>query len=422
MKRHPTLSIPCSANRLRHWAAALLSALLGMALTACSGLSWLSGDEDPNPPTPLVKLAPEVDIQVLWSRTATRGTDGRSLHLVPALGDGQLFVADADGRVAAIDAREGHERWRVDLDLPLSGGPAVAGDRLVIGSAKGDLVALSTTDGSRLWQARTDSEILSVPQPAGDLIIVHTLDDTVYAFAVANGAEQWRHQSKAPVLILRGSSSPAVVPSGVIIGLAGGRLVKLDLAEGLPLWTTRVTPPTGRSELERITDLDADPIVIGDTAYVGTYNGDLAAIDVLSGAVLWRRSLSVHAGLAADGEALYITDSQDHLWAAKRSDGAGLWRQQHLANRRLSAPALSDGLVLVGDLDGYLHGIAQRDGRLVTRARLAKDRIRVRPLVAAGRIYVLADDGTLAAMTLGSWTDTGRATEATRAIVAPPSD
>lgn len=375
------------------------AALAVIALSGCGGIPWLGGDEDPTPPTPLAKIEPEIALRELWRQDVGRGTDEKRLHLVPAFTGGRIFTADARGQVTAMAAEDGRVIWERDLELPLSGGPAATGDRLVVGSTKGDLIALSVQDGSELWRARTESEILSVPQLSEGLVVVHTLDDSVYAFAADSGEQRWRFTHQAPVLILRGSSTPALLPDGAIVGLTGGLLVKLGLDEGIPLWTVRITPPMGRSELERITDIDADPVVVGDTAYIGTYNGDLAAVDRQSGAVLWRRTLSVYAGLAADDDSLYITDAQDHVWAADQATGAGRWQQEGLAYRHLSAPALYGDLVLVGDLDGYLHGLARADGHLAARARVGKDPISARPVVRDGRVYVLADDGTLTAWT-----------------------
>ncbi|MEY6432455.1 outer membrane protein assembly factor BamB [Thioalkalicoccus limnaeus] len=379
-----------------------LVGLLLVALGGCGSLPWLGREKDPNPPSPLPSFTPEAEFAIQWRQDVGRGSDGRRLRLVPALSDGRLYTADARGQVTAIQAADGRLLWRRDLKRPFSGGPDAHGDRLVIGSTKGELLALTTDDGSELWRAQVTSEILSIPRLTDDMVVVHTLDDHVLGFDAASGDERWRFTSQAPVLILRGSSSPVIVPSGAIVGLSGGRLIKLDLEEGAPLWTVRVTMPTGRSELERITDIDADPIVVGETLYVGTFNGDLAAVDVASGAVLWRRTLSIYSGLIADRDAIYVTDAQDHVWAAEPDSGAGQWRQDQLAHRQLSPPALLGDWIIVGDFEGYLHALAREDGRLVARLRVGRGPIRARPLAVDGRLYVFGDDGTLAALTLGT--------------------
>jgi outer membrane protein assembly factor BamB len=377
--------------------------LLAAALSGCSYIPWLGGDKDPTPPTKLTDLVPEATLKVLWSERVTKGSQGRRLFLVPAIGGGRIYVADARGIVVAVNADNGRTLWEKDTKLPFSAGPDLEGDRLVLGTTSGLAVALSASDGHELWRAQLSGEVLSVPRYSGaGQVVVHTLDDTVTALDAANGSEVWRVSYPAPILTLRGSSTPAIVPGGILIGLSGGKLIKLDPNDGTPLWEVTVTQPRGRSELARIADVDADPIVVGKLIFVGTYNGDLAAVDLDSGAILWRRQLSSHAGIVADAADLFVTDSEDRVWAADPAGGAGRWRQERLKNRQLTAPALVGNQIVVGDLDGWLHLISQDDGRLVGRTRVAKDAIMARPVVSGGQVYVYASDGTLAALTVGA--------------------
>jgi outer membrane protein assembly factor BamB len=371
--------------------------------------SWLGGEKDPTPPAKLVPFAPQVGVRTLWTAQVGTGTRKRQLALVPALSGGRLFVADTDGGVAAVSAADGRVQWQRQTKLPFSGGPGTDGRQLVLGTAHGQVVALSAADGNQVWSAAVDSEVLSVPVIAGDLVVVHTLDDSVYGLEAATGKQRWRYIYPAPVLTLRGSSSPVIVDSAVLIGLSGGKLVKLDLAGGVPIWEVTVTLPSGRTELERIADIDADPVIVGTTAYVGTYNGDLAAVDLITGDILWRRTLSSHAGLAADPRDLYVTDSDDNIWSASTEDGAGRWKQARLGHRLLTAPALFGDYLVVGDLEGWLHWISRKDGSLAGRVKVAGGAITARPLVADGRLFVYADDGTLAALSPGGLTSEERA-------------
>jgi outer membrane protein assembly factor BamB len=386
------------------WLLALLAALLATGLGGCSYIPWLGGGKDPTPPTDLEDFVQEVGLKILWSDRLTKGSGGRRLDLVPAVGGGRVLIADSRGRVLAADLDNGRVLWEQKTDLPFSGGPDLDGDRIYLGTSGGQVVALSATDGREIWRAQLDSEVLSVPRVAGEgTVIVHTLDDTVYGLNRTNGAEKWKIAYPAPILTLRGSSSPSVTPTGVVVGLSGGKLVKFDPADGTPLWEVTVTPPRGRSELARISDIDADPVAVGTLVFVGTYNGDLAAVDLDSGTILWRRQLSSYAGLAATETDLYITDSEDQIWAADPVSGAGRWKQERLRYRQLTAPALIGNLIAVGDLDGYVHLIAQKDGRLVGRTRISrKGAIDTRPVVAGNRLVVYANDGTLAVLTTGS--------------------
>jgi outer membrane protein assembly factor BamB len=381
-----------------------LAIVLSLGLGGCSRIPWLGGSKDPTPPTKLEDFVQEVGLNVLWSDRLTKGSEGRRLDLVPAVGGVRILVADSRGRVLAADLDSGRVLWGQETKLPFSAGPDLAGDRLFLGTSGGQVLALSAADGREIWRAQLDSEILSVPRTSGQgTVIVHTLNDTLYGLNSASGAEQWRVAYPAPVLTLRGSSTPTITPTGVVVGLSGGKLVKLDTGNGTPLWEVTVTPPRGRSELARISDIDADPVVVGTLIFVGTYNGDLAAVDLESGTILWRRQLSSYAGLAATETDLFVTDSEDQIWASDPVSGAGRWKQERLRYRQLTAPALIGNLIAVGDLDGHVHLIAQKDGRLVGRTRISrKGAINTRPVVAGNRLVVYASDGTLAVMSTGS--------------------
>lgn len=377
--------------------------LLAASLSGCGMFTWLGGDKDPTPPTKLTDIVQTAGLSKLWSERVTRGTLERRLYLVPAISGDRIFVADSRGRLAAVSLDSGRQIWERNTKLDFSGGPDVKGDRMVVGTSRGELLAFSTKDGNELWRAQVGSEVLSVPRlTETGQVIVHTLDDSVYAIDATSGAQLWRVGYPAPVLTLRGSSSPVITPSGILVGLSGGKLVNLDPTDGTPLWEVAITRPSGRSELSRIADIDADPVVIGTVAFVGSYNGDLAAVDISSGTVLWRRELSAHAGLAADASDLFITDSTDQVWGADPSDGAGRWRQEALRYRQLTAPALIGNLIAVGDKEGYVHLLNRSDGRLVGRTRVTgKGAISARPAVIGNRLYVYADDGTLTALSLG---------------------
>ncbi|MCG6940746.1 MAG: outer membrane protein assembly factor BamB [Thiohalocapsa sp.] len=397
-------SIPQQARRPGRGRALALAAAMALTtatllLGGCGSLPGLGGERDPTPPTRLdKKLVQRATPRVLWTTRIGKGTDGRELRLQPAVANGRVFAADPSGVVAALSPADGRVVWERKTRLPLSGGPDVQGDTLVVGSTDGDLLALSTRDGAQKWHARLDSEVVSIPRIIRDLVLVHTVDDTVYGFDLASGEERWRYNFPAPVLTLHGASSPVATPDGAIVGVSGGRLAELELERGLPLWEAVITPPRGRSELDRIADLDADPVVEGNTAYVATYNGDLAAVDVTTGDVLWRRELSAQAGLAADRDALYITDSDDNIWAANPADGAGLWRQEKLRYRKVTAPALVGDFLVVADLDGYVHLLSRRDGALLGFTRVTKAQIGHQPVVSGGVVYVYANNGVVAAL------------------------
>lgn len=379
--------------RLRLGFVAVFSALV------LGGCGIFGGEKDPRPPRELEPLTPRVRVDSLWSERVGAGTDERRFNLVPAFSGGRLYVADTAGRILALNADDGRILWQRETDLPFSGGPEVDGEYLVLGSSDGDVVAYAAQDGAERWRTRLDSEVLSVPRIAGSRLLVHALDDSVYAFDLATGAQLWKYSDQIPVLTLRGSSTPALSGDNLVVGVSGGKLMNLEPATGLPHWGITITPPHGRSELARIADIDADPVIVGGIVYAATYNGDLAAVELASGDVLWRRRLPAYAGLTAAAGVLYVTDSDDVVWALTAADGTPLWKQEAFRYRRLTAPAVLGDLVAVGDLEGYVHWLDRRDGVPAARVRVANGPVTGHLRVVGSRLYVYADDGTLAALT-----------------------
>ncbi len=379
-----------------------LAPLFAAALLAgCSSMPDPFGmfeSDNQEPPAELTDFTATLQLKTLWSVDAGEGSEEQYLRLVPAMHHDRLFVADSEGMVRAIDAETGKTLWQVETEAPISGGPGLGDGLVLLGTRDAEIIALSEEDGSELWRARVSSEVLSVPRAYGGIVVTHTIDGKLYGLNSTDGSRVWVYDRTVPILTLRGNSSPVIEGNNVVAGFANGKLVSLALGSGNPQWETLVTPPRGRSELERIVDIDADPFVYDGIAFVCTYQGEVAAVSLDTGVVLWRRDLSSHAGVAADWRALYVTDDQDRVWALDPGNGAALWRQEKLLNRRLSAPAIVDDYIVVGDLEGYLHWLNYEDGAFVARVELADAPISATPLVVNDVVYVYADDGSLSAV------------------------
>ncbi len=375
--------------------------ILTLLLAGCGSImspsEWFADEDNIDAPAELVEITTDIGVQRLWSISAGEGTDGQRLELVPYVYDGKVYVADSEGNVEAIDAASGSRIWEHETELALSGGPG-AGDNLVlVGSRDGDLVALDAVSGQEKWRTLLSSEILSVPKAADGRVVVHTMDGNLFGLDAVNGKEVWSFSRSVPVLTLRGSSSPLISGDKVICGFASGKLIAFDLQTGDLQWESSITLPSGRTELERMVDIDGELAVVDGVIYVATFQGDLAAVSLETGVVHWRRDMSSHAGAAADRNQVYISDAEDQVWAIDPRNGAALWKQKKLRARRLSAPAVLDQFVLVGDFEGYLHWLSVEDGSLVARTRVGDAPISTPPIVRDGIAYVYGDGGKLAA-------------------------
>lgn len=381
----------------------ILSALV--ALSGCAKIQqeFLGGVNNAEMAGQLTELpATTTSIEQVWSADVGSGSDDQYLRLSPVLADQQLFVAEAEGRVASYNAKTGERSWRVDSEVNVSGGPGTDGTLVVVGSDDGDVVALSAESGVEQWRTRVSSEVLAAPQIADDVVVVRTIDGKLYGLNSADGKLRWSYDRSVPVLTLRGTSPPAIARGIIVAGFDGGQLVAVSQDDGQPIWEVRLAVPRGRSEVERLVDIDGPPVIVDNTVFAVTFQGRVAALDLLTGDVLWRRDLSSHVGLSLDEDYLYVSDARSHIWALDRDNSSSIWRQSKLQARRITSPAVDGAYVVVGDLEGYVHWLSREDGSQVARTQVGGDAIYATPLVSGNLVYVYSSDGTLAALRLNS--------------------
>jgi len=379
-------------------AGLLLLGALSLA-SGCTALGNLFDNPDNTaPPAELVDFEPTVNVRTVWQRRVGSGAGKLFLKLRPAIGDDRVYAATRDGRVQAFDARTGETVWDTDTDSPLSGGPGIGDGLVLLGTSEGEVLALGEKDGEIKWRARVSSEVLSSPEARGGVAVTRTIDGKLFGLNTDDGTRLWVYDRTTPVLTLRGTSSPALAEGAAIAGFDNGQVVAIALGNGQPLWETRVAVPRGRTELERMVDIDADPIILDNTVYAVTYQGQIAALELFSGEVIWRRDMSSHAGLGVGPKNVYVTDDASHVWALDRSNSASMWRQSKLEARRVSPPAVFNEFVVVGDLEGYVHWLRKEDGQFVARVRVDSDGIVAAPVATPFAVYVYGSGGELAAL------------------------
>jgi outer membrane protein assembly factor BamB len=267
----------------------------------------------------------------------------------------------------------------------------------VVVTADGWVIALDSADGSEKWRIDIKGESLATPLVADNNVIVQTVDNRVRALDIFSGRENWTVLQSMPALTMRGSSSPILVGSTVVAGFDNGRLLAIDVDTGTTQWESLLAPPSGRSDLERLADVDGMLAAVGQDIYAAGYHGRLASLAAESGQVLWALEISSYEGVAADWNSVYAVQDEGVVLALSRRTGAENWRQDILLRREPTAPVAFHTAVVVGDLEGYLHFFSNLDGEYVARVKFGGAAISVAPLVLGDRMYVQGDSGTLAA-------------------------
>jgi outer membrane protein assembly factor BamB len=360
---------------------------------------FASDDDNAEPPTPLVEIVATANLNKVWSENIGKGTDELFIKLAPVILDDRIFIADTRGDIAALYADTGKKIWDIDSDLPITGGPGADEYLVMVGTSEGDVLSLTSETGEEVWRAKVSSEILSSPRESDGIVIVRTIDGKIFALDATTGNRLWIYDRTVPNLTLRGTSTPIIANGLVIAGFDGGRLTALELKTGKLIWETKVAISRGRSQLERMVDIDSQPLIVGDMIYVTTYQANVSALSLESGQMLWQRDISSYTELSADTEYLYVTDHIGNVWALDRFSGASVWKQEKLTHRNVTGPAILGDKVIVGDLEGYLHWLDKETGDFSARVEVEEDPILTKPIVSNGILFAYSSGGRLAAYT-----------------------
>ncbi len=372
------------------------TAILLGALALLNGCAWLS-DEDALKPAELVKFEPTVELEKLWSENFGSGQDARYTRFVPGFSEDRIFVADHDGQVFAVDKKTGDELWQQETELPISGAVGAGYGLVLFGTYDGDIVALSQDDGHELWRAKASSEILAPPQTNGDVVVAQSVDGRVFAYDADNGDRRWSYDHPLPVLTLRSVARPLITDTQLFIGFDNGQLVCFNPDNGVLQWEVRVGQPQGRSDLDRVVDVDSSPLLVEAIVYSASYQGSVVAVSRGTGRLIWKNDASTYHDLAYGQEQIYLVMDDSRLIAYGATSGDILWQNEQMLRRGLNAPATIGGYVAVTDDEGYLHLLSQKDGSFAQRIKPPGDGFRS-PLVSVDNVlYVLSDNGTLTA-------------------------
>jgi len=381
-------------TRFRRWTgvAGLIAAVL--LLSSCGIFSKKDKEGEPKE---LVKLENQLKVKRVWSTKVGSKSEVLLVGLRP-VGDGnRIYAASQNGNVIAVNPETGKAHWKTDLDIELSGGPAVGEGVVAVVSADGYAILLDAASGNELWREFVGGETLARPLIKGDSVIVQTIDSRLVCLARFDGRLRWQIEQSVPLLTMRGASSPMTVGALVIAGFDNGRMVAVNIETGDIEWDSMLALPTGRSDLDRLSDIDGSIAVVDQDIYAAGYQGRLASVAAESGQILWSRELSTYVGVAADWNSVYTTLDSGELVAMSRVGGVEIWRNDDLLRRDPTLPVPFHTAVVAGDFEGYLHFFSGIDGRAVARMRQGSKAISSAPLVVANRLYVQSDDGSLGA-------------------------
>jgi len=391
---------------------AALRVVMGLSVAllfaGCAGvnlnpLEWFDSDEEVNPPMELSDIVAEVSLDRLWSVDVGNGQGNNYTEITPAIAGGVIFAASENGTVLAVNLDSGDVLWRNRLDERLiTGGVGAGGGLVVVGTRDAEVIALDQSNGETAWVGQVTSEVVAQPIINDDIVVVQTVDDKVTALDNDTGKQRWIYESTQPPLTLRGTSRPVFTPADTVVaGFSNGTLVSVSADDGVWRWEERVAVPEGRYDIDRVIDIDGDLLLDGNRIFASSYQGNLIALDVVTGRIVWGlQDASSYHGITQGFGNLYYCNDKGHIIAVRDESEDIVWQNEDLQYRSITAPTAISNFVAVADFEGYVHLISQIDGRIVGRTRVDDDGVRANLLTDLGRLITFGNSGTLAAYRL----------------------
>jgi len=377
---------------------------LASSLTACANLNlnpmdWF-GDDEVNPPTELVSIPNEVNLNRQWSVNIGNGQGDNYTEITPAIDNGVIYAASENGNVAAIDLSSGNEIWRTRIEGVITGGVGAGRGLVMLATESAELIVLDQADGELRWRHGVSSEVLSAPQTNGDIVVAQSVDDKLVALSVEDGEQRWIYETTQPALTLRGSSKPVITTDSVIAGFSNGTLVAVAARDGVFRWEERVAVPEGDYDIDRVIDVDGDLLLDGGRILAASYQGNLMAFEVTTGRIVWGMEASSYHGMAQGFGNIYYCDDKSQVFAIRDNSEDIVWDNEDLLYRQITAPTAIGNYLAVADFEGYVHLLSQIDGRIVGRIQADNDGVRANLLANNGRLYVFGNSGRLTAYQL----------------------
>lgn len=393
-----------------------LALAMSVTLSGCTTIEGWFSDEDEWEVRVLAPLEKEFEPTIRWDTSIGDGVDYYFSRLRPVYANDTLYVADRHGSVKALDPDNGEEKWQRDFavfkdegylsaisqvwksgESARLAGMSVDDDKLFIGSENGLVMALDATSGETLWSATIPGEVLAAPGLGEGVLVVNTGAGSLFGFDVDTGEQLWVQEGDTPPLTLRGISAPVYASGGALVGTATGKLQVNIISSGAIAWETAIGKPSGATELERIVDVDTTPLIYGGTAYTISYNGTLAAVEMRTGRIIWKREYGAYRDLTQQGNTLFVVDNNSTIYGLDRRNGIELWSQGSLKGRSITAAEPVGDHIVVGDNWGFVHWIEADSGKIVSRLDVGGDdedeAIYVAPLKVNDDIVVVTRDG-----------------------------
>jgi len=340
-------------------------------VSSCSTLSFWSSesDEETSEPIKLKKIQNLYPIEVVWKRSFDGKNDLGSF--IPSFYSGEMIVADPEGNLISMNPSSGKVNWNIDLKRDLSAGTASGFGKIVLSDTDGFLVAIDTDSKETLWEKNIGGEILSNGVISASLVLIKNSVGELVALDSSTGDVKWSFRSQLPALTVRGTGEP-IIENGIVFStFDNGRLAAFQLETGYFLWDGPISFLEGTSELENLIDSDSSPVIAQSLIFATNYQGRLTAFDIAQKRPVWNAEASSFHSPVIGNNMLMVIQDDGSILSFSMTNLSPSWNSEEYLRRDLSNGSMLNNLMLVGDLEGYIHIINPLTGITLGRKKVS---------------------------------------------------
>ena len=340
-------------------------------VSSCSTLSFWSSesDEETSEPIKLKKIQNLYPIEVVWKRSFNGKNDLGSF--IPSFYSGEMIVADPEGNLISMNPSSGKVNWNIDLKRDLSAGTASGFGKIVLSDTDGFLVAIDTDSKETLWEKNIGGEILSNGVISASLVLIKNSVGELVALDSSTGDVKWSFRSQLPALTVRGTGEPIIENGIVFSSFDNGRLAAFQLETGYFLWDGPISFLEGTSELENLIDSDSSPVIAQSLIFATNYQGRLTAFDIAQKRPVWNAEASSFHSPIIGNNMLMVVQDDGSILSFSMTNLSPSWNSKEYLRRELSNGLIHKNLMLVGDVEGYVHIIDPLNGITVGRKKVS---------------------------------------------------
>ena len=371
------------------WPTLALSLLAGCA-SVSSTLGLSSGEK--LKPNELAVNVPKLAVRLVWSSNITAINFPLNIDVagVNATKDAIISIASSDGVVASFNAASGRELWRTQSGKTLAAGVGSDAGFAAVVTTSNELITFN--NGREAWRQKLSTSSYTAPLVAGGKVFVLGADRAISAFELADGKKLWSQKKSTEALTLR-QSGVLLMVSDTLVSSSSGRLLGINPLDGNVRWSTPIATARGTNDIERLVDLVGRVSTDSDVVCARAYRVSVGCVNTLRGNLVWAKPAVGLEGVQGDARTLFGAESDGKVIAWNRINGERLWQTEHLRNRNLSAPAVLEKAIAVGDSTGLVHFLSKTDGSPLNRLTTDGSAMAAAPVVVGNTLVVVTRNG-----------------------------